>query len=224
MLIVEGDAENILIPAIAGLIGHDLTESGVSIVNVGGVGMRRYARIFQRKNVEQDGEIDVPVACLADLDVMPDCAPVIVGKVKPEEEWPEGRRWKVKADFGDGQLNERRQAIRERASGQRVDTFVSDHWTLEYDLAFAGLGRELYLAIALAAKDEDIASGKVSATCRHAPGSHRLEVACRGTDIDAGARNDNLCAPCERVRFQAGHSAIPRPHTYVGRLHTPPHT
>ena len=163
VLIVEGDAENILIPAIAGLIGHDLTESGVSIVNVGGVGMRRYARIFQRKNVEQDGEIDVPVACLADLDVMPDCAPVIVGKVKPEEEWPEGRRWKVKADFGDGQLNERRQAIRERASGQRVDTFVSDHWTLEYDLAFAGLGRELYLAIALAAKDEDIASGKVSA-------------------------------------------------------------
>lgn len=163
VLIVEGDAENILVPAIARLIGSDLTESGVSIVNVGGVGMRRYAHIFKRRNVEEDGEIDIPVACLADLDVMPDCAPVIVGKVKPDEEWPEGRRWKVMLDFGEGALDERRQDIRQRASGQRVETFVSDHWTLEYDLAYAGLGRELSLAVALAENDDRIAVGNVSA-------------------------------------------------------------
>ena len=34
VIIVEGDAENILVPTIAGLIDRDLTESGVSIVNV----------------------------------------------------------------------------------------------------------------------------------------------------------------------------------------------
>ena len=55
VLIVEGDAENILIPAIAGLIGHDLTESGVSIVNVGGVGMRRYAASFKERMWSRTG-------------------------------------------------------------------------------------------------------------------------------------------------------------------------
>lgn len=164
VIIVEGDAENILVPTIARLIDRDLAESGVSIVNVGGTGFRRYARIFQRKDPTQDGEIGIPVACLADTDVMPDCAPEIVGKVKAGEVWPEGRRWKVESDFDEGQLDQHRQEIRDRASGQYVETFVSDHWTLEYDLARAGLGRELFLAIALAKKDDDIASERVKAT------------------------------------------------------------
>jgi putative ATP-dependent endonuclease of OLD family len=46
VLIVEGDAENILLPTLANLLGRDFTEHGVSIVNVGGVGLRRFARIF----------------------------------------------------------------------------------------------------------------------------------------------------------------------------------
>lgn len=162
ILIVEGDAENILIPTIARLIGRDLTESGVSIVNVGGVGMRRYARIFQRKNVVENGEVGIPVACITDFDVMPDCAPVIVGKVGAGDEWPRIRRWKVRSDFKEGELDVRREEIRNRASGQRVQTFISDHWTLEYDLAFSGLGRELYLAVALAENDERIAIGRRS--------------------------------------------------------------
>ena len=49
VLIVEGDAEAIILPTLADLIGHDLTEHGVSIVNVGGKGLRRFSRIFQRK-------------------------------------------------------------------------------------------------------------------------------------------------------------------------------
>lgn len=163
VIIVEGDAENILVPTIAGLIDRDLTESGVSIVNVGGTGFRRYARIFQRREPTQDGEIGIPVACLADTDVMPDCAPEIVGKVKAGEGWPEGRRWKAESDFGEGGLSQHKQEIRARASGQCVKTFVSDHWTLEYDIVRAGLGRELYLAIALAKKDDDIASETVKA-------------------------------------------------------------
>ena len=36
VLIVEGDAEAIILPTLADLIGHDLTKHGVSIVNVGG--------------------------------------------------------------------------------------------------------------------------------------------------------------------------------------------
>ena len=37
VMIVEGNAENILMPTLAKLIGRDFTEHGVSIVNVGGV-------------------------------------------------------------------------------------------------------------------------------------------------------------------------------------------
>lgn len=60
-------------------------------------------------------------------------------------------------------MDQHKQAIRARASGQSVETFVSDHWTFEYDLARAGLDRELFLAIALARKDDDIASETVKA-------------------------------------------------------------
>ncbi|MGJ4907092.1 ATP-dependent nuclease [Bradyrhizobium sp. HKCCYLS2033] len=159
VLIVEGDAENILLPEIARLIGRDLTENGVSIVNVGGIGLRRFARIFQRKDAS-DGVVDLPVACVTDLDVMPDCAPEIIGKVEAGKPWPDGRRWRAKKDFPGEKLDERRTAIRARASGQRVETFVSDCWTLEYDLAWMGLHREVWIAAQLAKADENIHAGK----------------------------------------------------------------
>lgn len=158
LLIVEGDAENILLPTLARLLGRDLTENGVSIVNVGGTGLRRFARIYLRKYPEQDGVIDVPVACVADYDVMPDCAPEIFGKVKPGTVWPpkHERRWRAKADFTAEELHERRSAIRAKASGQNVDTFVSDEWTLEYDLAYFGLAKQVWIAAHLAKNDAAI--------------------------------------------------------------------
>jgi putative ATP-dependent endonuclease of OLD family len=164
LLIVEGPAENILLPTIARLIGRDLTENGVSIINVGSTGLRRFARIYQRRNPDKDGTIDVPVACVADADVMPDCAPEIIGKVKPGEEWPakKDRRWRAKADFTAEELDEYRQNIRTKASGQHVETFVADEWTLEYDLAYCGLAREVWIAAHMAKTDEAINAGKIT--------------------------------------------------------------
>ncbi|WP_312416550.1 AAA family ATPase, partial [Shinella sp.] len=57
VLVVEGDAENILLPVIARLLGRDFHHHGVSVVNVGGVGLGRYARVFMRENDAQDGTI-----------------------------------------------------------------------------------------------------------------------------------------------------------------------
>ena len=37
--------------------------------------------------------------------------------------------------------------ILDRANGQQVKTFVANHWTFEYDLAYAGLADELIEAI-----------------------------------------------------------------------------
>lgn len=161
--IVEGDAENILLPTIARLLDRDLTDYGVSIVNVGGVGLRRYANIFQRAK-EDDGLMDIPVACITDIDVMPDCAPMIcINAVTSDDKttWPENRKWKTISDFQTAELQERRKEIEEKANGQAVKSFVAEHWTLEYALAYAGLAREVYIAAKLATKDAaDVPAGK----------------------------------------------------------------
>lgn len=154
VVIVEGDAENILLPTIAKLIGRDFAEHGVSIVNVGTTGLGRFARIFQRADLAADGEVSVPVACVADMDVMPDCAPEILGK-----EDKQGRQWRKMSDFEGEELELRRADIESRAAGQKVRTFVADNWTLEYDLAYAGLAKAVWIAARLAKADDSINRG-----------------------------------------------------------------
>ncbi|HDT1687231.1 TPA: AAA family ATPase [Proteus mirabilis] len=162
VMIVEGDAENILIPTLAKCIGKDFTEHGVSMINVGGVGLRRYAKIFMRKNPDQDGIQSVPVACVTDLDVMPNCAPYITKVIQDDSDWTilgdgENRKWRAKRDFTLTKLNEHKEKIKSKAHGQNVKSFVADEWTLEYDLAFANnnaLAEELYIAAQLAIWDE----------------------------------------------------------------------
>jgi putative ATP-dependent endonuclease of OLD family len=155
VVIVEGDAENLLLPGIAKLIGRDFEEYGVSVVNVGGVGLRRYANIFLRA-ADDDPDMNIRVACITDLDVMPDCAPAIFGKVKDDEPLPAKRRWKMKADFPDTQLEQHREKLRAKARGKGVETFVADHWTLEFDLAREGLAQEVWVAIHLADQEEKL--------------------------------------------------------------------
>jgi putative ATP-dependent endonuclease of OLD family len=166
VMIVEGDAENILLPVLARLVDRDFSEYGVSVVNVGGVGLGRYARIFMRSDTEVDGEVSTPVACVTDLDVMPDCAPVIVGKIKEGDSIPmrppSKRQWRVRSEFTPTQLEERRQHRINKASGQNVQTFVAGEWTLEYDLAFSGLAQEVWQAAVLALADERIQTAKVT--------------------------------------------------------------
>lgn len=66
VIIVEGDAENLLIPTIAEIIGRPLHKYGISIVNVGSTAFKRYANIFVRKEIPM---FDVNVAILSDLDI-----------------------------------------------------------------------------------------------------------------------------------------------------------
>lgn len=166
VMVVEGDAENILMPVLARLLNRDFAEYGVSVVNVGGVGLGRYARIFMRTDPVAEGIVSVPVACVTDLDVMPDCAPEIVGKIKLGEEIPKRppsrRQWRVKSEFSRSELAERRQNRIDKASGQNVRTFVAGEWTLEYDLAFSGLSHEVWQAAVLALADDRIHDGTVT--------------------------------------------------------------
>ena len=162
IVIVEGDAENILLPALAKLMKRGFEEYGVSVINVGGVGLRRYANIFLRADEKANIDLGVRVACITDLDVMPDCAPAIIGKVKEGEPLPVKRKWQIKSDFSEAGLDERREKIRNKARGKDVETFVADHWTLEYDLARSGFAGEMWVACHLANHDDELHKGNLS--------------------------------------------------------------
>jgi putative ATP-dependent endonuclease of OLD family len=213
VMIVEGDAENILIPTLACLLGRDFTTHGVSIVNVGGVGLRRYARIFLRRDTAKDGMLGVPVACVTDMDVMPDCAPVILGKVKAGENWPEKaeRRWKAKKDFeGDG-LKASRQDKESKASGQCVMTFVADEWTLEYDLALGpkgengqfsgGLAEDVFTAAHLARCDEQINAGKKSKDDVAQEAEKKFSRLLKKTSAQGGCSKEEILASLIYAEF-----------------------
>jgi putative ATP-dependent endonuclease of OLD family len=145
--IVEGPAEALLLPALAKACGRSFSDHGVSIVNVGGVGLYHYARILQR--ADDKASLPIPVACLTDRDVVPDAAADYVVKATAK---------RFDADYTAQELADLVKAKEARAQGGSTIVCVSDHWTFEYDLARHGCAELMYCAIALAkaakAKDE----------------------------------------------------------------------
>ena len=113
VILVEGWAEELILPSLAKKIGINLTEKGISIVNVGSAAFLRYCKIFQR----EDGKtMSIPVAVITDLDIKPD----------------EYNSKKTEKDFN---INDEINRKKEKLEGQSVKVFVSPHWTLEYCLA-----------------------------------------------------------------------------------------
>jgi len=147
VMIVEGDAENILLPTIAKLVGRDFTKHGVSIVNVGHTGLGRFSRIFRRSNSAE--LIDIPVSCVTDLDVLPSCAPEILGL----DVSAKNRRWTHDGEYSERDLSEKRQVLADKESSKNVKSFPSELWTLEFDLANNGLLDEVWVAAKLAKED-----------------------------------------------------------------------
>lgn len=135
VLIVEGDSENLLLPALARRLERPLETHGVSIVKVGHTGLFRYARVFQRTD---NAVIPVPVACIADRDVPPAEAAALERPPKTTQ-----------ANLNEEQLKRKETRLREREGGC-VRVFVSPQWTLEFDLAANGLAVELHQAVRLA--------------------------------------------------------------------------
>ena len=137
VILVEGWAEEILIPSLAKAIGIDLTAKGVSVVNIGNVGFDHYSKIFLRK----DGcsPMKIPVAVVTDCDV--------------KEYKKEGSEYQRRNDID----SERKNKIREieSKSFQNVNYFVAPHWTLEYSL---------FLSQSLTAKFQEIVKSIHSGT------------------------------------------------------------
>ena len=135
VIMVEGDAENLLIPVIADILGYPLEKYGVSIVNVGSTAFLRYSRIFLRKNLTQT--IDIPVSIITDCDVQP------FEKNKDNE-----RCFRDKKDESEEQVKKKKQ----KYSVGYIEGFISPRWTLEYCIAMSFLKGMFHQAINYAKK------------------------------------------------------------------------
>ncbi|WP_101841936.1 ATP-dependent endonuclease [Halobacillus sp. Marseille-P3879] len=74
VILVEGDAENLLLPTLSRAINKPLHKYGVSIVNIGSTAFNRYLPIFQRseKNSELNiNQLTLPVSVITDVDIKP---------------------------------------------------------------------------------------------------------------------------------------------------------
>lgn len=123
VIIVEGDAENLLIPTIAEIIGKPLHKHGVSIVNVGSTAFKRYAKIFLRRDKDSKdfkGEwLGIPVSIITDKD---EKAPEDISKIS--------REW----------------------NKQNTKIYLPDNKTLEYDIFKSELKEELIKSAIIANK------------------------------------------------------------------------
>lgn len=138
--IVEGPAEALLLPALAEASGRSFSKHGVSVVNVGDVGLYHYARILQRN--DEAVVLDVPVACITDRDIVPDAANDYMTKADDAK--------RFESDFSADEIAKRVKAKKDRAEGGSTIVCVSERWTLEYDLARYGCGKLMFVAIQLA--------------------------------------------------------------------------
>lgn len=144
VIIVEGPAENMLIPALAEYIERPLQKFGVSIVNVNSTALLRYSKIFQRT----DGSImGIPVACVTDRDIPP--------KIAKDTEIVKATR-KTENEYSEEELKAKVAEKIAKYDGGDVKTYLSPKWTLEYDISLSFLKDIMHRAIQIAAATNDL--------------------------------------------------------------------
>lgn len=130
IIMVEGDAENILIPVIADILGYPLEKYGISIVNVGSTAFLRYSGIM----VREDGNIiGIPVSVITDCDVRP----YDVDPVTKEKKFNEKIAESTQAE----------EEKNEKYTNGSVRGFTSPRWTLEYCIAMSCLSEDFHKSI-----------------------------------------------------------------------------
>jgi putative ATP-dependent endonuclease of OLD family len=124
IIMVEGWAEEILLPSLARklksskIIEKDLTEAGVSIVNVGSIAFLGYSRIFLRN---KEPYMNIPVAIVKDVDVR--------AYQKKDDDYQKIDEDTFLADTADKIM-----ADEEKFNEQIVRVFNAPKWTLEYSI------------------------------------------------------------------------------------------
>lgn len=130
IIMVEGDAENILVPILADILGYPLEKYGISIANVGSTAFLRYSGIMVRKD---GADIGIPVSVITDCDVRPyDVDPTTKEKIFNEKEAESAQAKKAKD---------------RKYTNSSVRGFTSPRWTLEYCIAMSCLSDDFHKAI-----------------------------------------------------------------------------
>lgn len=131
LIMVEGDAENLLLPVIADILGRNLERYGVSVVKIGGVAFHRYAKIFCRK---------IPPMIQTRIAIVTDC------DVKTE------KLTNGMIDSKEDETQKKIEKIRNSHDQELIKSFVAPHWTFEYSIAMSCLGKDLHRAVLEASK------------------------------------------------------------------------
>jgi putative ATP-dependent endonuclease of OLD family len=142
VLLVEGDAENLLIPTIAKVIDRPLHRYGVSIVNVGSTAFAHFVKIFHRHD---DALMGIKVALVTDMDVKPLEWTDASGNAPTEEEIEAAKSSRKQSLAG--------------FKNDEVKVFVSPNWTLEYEISLSPFRSEFYRALLWAEKMSNSQSG-----------------------------------------------------------------
>ena len=122
LFLVEGWAEEIILPALATKMGYDFAKNEISVINVGSTAYLRFAHIF----MPNDGtRMDVKVAAITDLDVQPKDGKF--DSVKEDEQ-----RKNKNDDFGEDKNGD-------------IKLYISNHWTLEWCLFTSSATRSFFM-------------------------------------------------------------------------------
>jgi putative ATP-dependent endonuclease of OLD family len=132
VILVEGDAENILLPIIAELMDMSISKNGISIVNVGSTAFLRYSNIFARE--DDTALMGIPVSCITDVDV------------KPRISGCDYKLGEIAVSFEQA-LKYHKERKMNLYSKQDIKCFVSDDWTLEYCIALGEFQVEFFKAV-----------------------------------------------------------------------------
>ena len=168
IILVEGDAENILLPIIAKKIGKNLSDYGVSIVNVGSVAFLRYSKIFLRK---AEPHFIVPVAVITDVDVKPfqskELFSLNIEKISNFSKSNEllilaqkivkkKTKYYIERNLKFEEVEKKRtNTITKKIikyDEEKVKSFIAPYWTLEYTIALSCLSKLFYQAIYICKK------------------------------------------------------------------------
>jgi len=153
VIIVEGDAENLLIPTLADYIGIPLHKHGVSIVNVGSTALLRYSKIFQRN----DGTgIGIRVSCITDRDIPPKEAKEFTYEIKRrntgliEKVSLLSDNRKTEDEYIPQEISNKISDKISKYMGGDTKVFLPTTWTLEYEIAKSCLREILHTSILFA--------------------------------------------------------------------------
>lgn len=147
VILVEGWAEELLIPTLAKKIGHDLTQKQISVVNIANTAFLRYVKIFQRQSIDEN--IGINVSVITDLDLRP-----LKYAVEKGIDNADYQKNNIITAFDVNQVLLDKKIKYEDVNSPNIKAFIAGNWTLEYCIAKSELLRKIFFKAVLIAHKE----------------------------------------------------------------------